>query len=192
MIIMITQVGLLRGLNVGGKNKVSMAELKQLYTELGYQQVNTIGNTGVVFFQSAKKVDDQLLAQQLTESLGLDIKLVTLTYQEIMSIKESLPTWWNVNKDWRHNVLFLLPNFKDENFLKMEAIVDPEIEQVKVVEGAIFWSSSFKERKDFYQSHYHKLLKKNAYTQVTIRNGNTLAKIFTKIDEIEKTRDISS
>lgn len=182
---MITQVGLLRGLNVGGKNKVSMADLKQLFTACDYQKVTTFGNTGVVFFQSDHVVDDSILSEYLTDKLGLEIKIVTLIYQEIMIIKENLPDWWNENKDWRHNILFLLADFKDDELLSMAEVVNPSIERVKAVQGAILWSSSFKERKDFNKSHYHKLLSKTAYTQVTVRNANTLNKIFFKMEELE-------
>ena len=43
---------LVRGINVGGKNKVVMAELRQELTELGLEKVETYINSGNIFFTS--------------------------------------------------------------------------------------------------------------------------------------------
>ncbi len=43
---------LVRGINVGGKNKVVMAELRQELTELGLGKVETYINSGNIFFTS--------------------------------------------------------------------------------------------------------------------------------------------
>ena len=43
---------LLRGINVGGKNKVSMNDLKMNIGELGYQNVVTYINSGNVIFDT--------------------------------------------------------------------------------------------------------------------------------------------
>ncbi len=44
---------LVRGINVGGKNKVVMAQLRQELMELGLEQVETYINSGNIFFESA-------------------------------------------------------------------------------------------------------------------------------------------
>jgi len=43
---------LVRGINVGGKNKVVMTELRQELTELGLEKVETYINSGNIFFTS--------------------------------------------------------------------------------------------------------------------------------------------
>lgn len=45
-------VALLRGINVGGHNKVKMAELKMLFEKLGFEQVKTYIQSGNVLFVS--------------------------------------------------------------------------------------------------------------------------------------------
>jgi len=45
---------LLRGINVSGKNKIAMAELKKGFTELGYLEVSTYLNSGNVLFQVSR------------------------------------------------------------------------------------------------------------------------------------------
>jgi uncharacterized protein (DUF1697 family) len=45
-------VALLRGINVGGNSKISMPELRQLFEELGYGNVNSYINSGNVAFDA--------------------------------------------------------------------------------------------------------------------------------------------
>ena len=45
---------LLRGINVGGKNKVSMSDLKVLLSELGFEDVDSYINSGNLFFSSGE------------------------------------------------------------------------------------------------------------------------------------------
>lgn len=49
------KVGFIRGINVGGKNIVSMKELKNNFDELKYDNIKTIGNTGVIIFGVSEK-----------------------------------------------------------------------------------------------------------------------------------------
>lgn len=50
---MMKYVALLRGINVGGKNKVPMAELKQVFAALNFQNISTYINSGNVIFDTA-------------------------------------------------------------------------------------------------------------------------------------------
>lgn len=47
-------IALLRGINISGKNKVPMAELKQGFEALGHTEVRTYLNSGNVIFQGKK------------------------------------------------------------------------------------------------------------------------------------------
>ncbi len=52
---------LLRGINVGGRNKIVMAELRQAVADLGYDKVETYINSGNLFFDSTKNRGTLLL-----------------------------------------------------------------------------------------------------------------------------------
>lgn len=50
-------VALLRGINISGKNKIPMVELKQCFERLDYTEVKTYLNSGnVIFFQVMKLI----------------------------------------------------------------------------------------------------------------------------------------
>ena len=66
-----TYIILLRGINVGGKNKVPMAELRKCLEELGYSNVSTYIASGNVFLQSDKGADavKEQIEEASTETL---------------------------------------------------------------------------------------------------------------------------
>lgn len=48
-------IALLRGINVGGKNKISMSDLKEGFENAGFRNTRTYINSGNVIFDSGKK-----------------------------------------------------------------------------------------------------------------------------------------
>ena len=48
---------LLRGINVGGKNKVVMSELKELLKSEGFSEVDSYINSGNLFFTSSESME---------------------------------------------------------------------------------------------------------------------------------------
>jgi len=59
---MTTYIALLRGINVSGHNKIKMAELKQLFTDLGFSDVTTYIQSGNVVFQSEQSTISKIEA----------------------------------------------------------------------------------------------------------------------------------
>ena len=53
-------IALLRGINVGGKNKVEMPRLKTLFESLGYTDVHTYINSGNIIFTANSDADSIL------------------------------------------------------------------------------------------------------------------------------------
>lgn len=85
---------LLRGINVGGKNKVSMNDLTASLEDLGYQNVVTYINSGNVIFDT----DDGLttIKDNIAIVLGhflFTIKHVVLTKDEYLDEVSGLPEW---------------------------------------------------------------------------------------------------
>ena len=73
-------VALIRGINVGGKNNVPMAQLKSCFEELGYENIQTYIASGNVIFESKKssaKLTDEI-QEALPKKFKLDSKLITI------------------------------------------------------------------------------------------------------------------
>ncbi|WP_228410532.1 DUF1697 domain-containing protein [Erysipelothrix piscisicarius] len=74
-----TYIALLRGINVGGKHKVPMADLKQIFESLGYTTVKTYINSGNVIFKSeneALRSMQEALEGTLKDFFHFEIPLV--------------------------------------------------------------------------------------------------------------------
>ena len=63
-----THIALLRGINVGGRNKLPMADLRDLLAEMGLNNVKTYIQSGNVVFQS-ERTDVAALAQEIGEAI---------------------------------------------------------------------------------------------------------------------------
>ena len=83
---MATHVALLRGLNLGGRNKVAMADLRAVVGELGHTDVSTYIQSGNVLFVAAPDADMRTMALAMTEAiaakLGVTAPVVVLSRDE--------------------------------------------------------------------------------------------------------------
>ncbi|SFE57482.1 Uncharacterized conserved protein, DUF1697 family [Paenibacillus catalpae] len=86
-------IALLRGINVGGKNKIKMADLREALTSIGLRDVQTYIQSGNILFKSEE--DEAALRsrieQQIETVFGLRIKVVMRTAEEMRAIAASCP-----------------------------------------------------------------------------------------------------
>ena len=66
-------VGLLRGINVGGKNKLPMGELRTLFESLGHSEVSTFIQSGNVIFTGNEPVTPKQLETAIASRFGFEI-----------------------------------------------------------------------------------------------------------------------
>jgi uncharacterized protein (DUF1697 family) len=89
-----TYLALLRGINVGGKNKVPMAELRTLFESLGHERVRTYVQSGNVVFESrstAPKSIAAALERAISETFGLGVSVVIRTRSELKRVAQKHP-----------------------------------------------------------------------------------------------------
>jgi uncharacterized protein (DUF1697 family) len=86
-----TYVGLLRGVNVGGKNKLAMADLRSLVESLGHTDVTTYIQSGNIVFTSAKAVAPPGLEEAIKAEFGLDVTVVLRTPAELAKVVKTNP-----------------------------------------------------------------------------------------------------
>jgi uncharacterized protein (DUF1697 family) len=84
-----THVALLRGINVGGRNRVSMADLRALVTSLAHTDVATYIQSGNVLFTSTQTNTSAIAAAlecAIAESLSVRPKVVVLSRDELSQV----------------------------------------------------------------------------------------------------------
>ena len=105
-------IAFLRGINVDGKNKLSMKELKQLMQRRGYKNVETYINSGNIIF-SSQNTDNELLKSNLEdlifEILNFSIIVMLMSAEEFIEAVRNAPDWWDADKDSKHNAIFVVP-----------------------------------------------------------------------------------
>ncbi|WP_243644300.1 DUF1697 domain-containing protein [Paenibacillus pinisoli] len=86
-------MALLRGINVGGKNKIKMAELRESLAAIGLQRVQTYIQSGNILFESAQEELPlrERIERQIEADFGLSIKVVMRTLDELRTIRRNLP-----------------------------------------------------------------------------------------------------
>jgi uncharacterized protein (DUF1697 family) len=85
---MTTYVALLRGINVGGNNKVPMADLRAMCLGLGYDNVETYIQSGNVVFDTAASEASAVAAMEagLLSTFGLKLSVVVRSAAELVEI----------------------------------------------------------------------------------------------------------
>jgi uncharacterized protein (DUF1697 family) len=91
---MASHVALLRGINVGGRNKVPMAELREVVTSLGHTEVTTYIQSGNVLFTTGERDIGKLasdLEAAITGTFGLKSSVVVLAREDLAGVLDRNP-----------------------------------------------------------------------------------------------------
>ena len=170
---------LLRGVNVGGKNKVVMSELKELLGREGFSEVDSYINSGNLFFASDESV--LKVEKVLEENYEFSIPFALLSKEDYLEEMAGLPEWWK-DEFARKDILFYSQGTNSDEVVEFAKNSELYNEKVYIGKNAVFWAKM--DEGEFLKTTYHKkLLKQPFYKTITIRNGKT----FDKIAEILQT-----
>lgn len=169
-------VALLRGINVGGKNMISMSALKESFEEMGFKDVTTYINSGNIIFR-AKDGDvrklEQKIERMLSQEYELERKVVVRDFDEIAKLIKSLPKSWK-DERWSYNVVFLRDSIDSKEILD-DVDAKDGIEKVVYRPGTLLWATKTSDAK---QSVWTRLPSKKVFQDMTVRNLNTTKKIY--------------
>ncbi len=176
-------IALLRGINVGGNNKVSMQELRKCFENAGFQNVITYINSGNAIFDSEENSIPKLIEQCediIEKQFGFPIRVAIIDVPTLRDALESAPVWWDIDPESRHNAIFVIPPATVDEIIVEVGAHKPEYELIHATNGVIFWSAPIK---TFSRTRWSKIVGKKAYQKVTIRNANTTKKLLELADK---------
>jgi uncharacterized protein (DUF1697 family) len=122
-------VVLLRGINLGSRNRVSMPQLRKVLTEAGFEDVRTYLQSGNVVLTS--KASPARVArtceQHIADAVGLDVDVVVRTRDELAKVVRRDPLGKVATDPKRYQVSFLSEKLDPAVVRKLrEAAVEPE------------------------------------------------------------------
>ena len=171
-------IALLRGINISGKNKIAMSELKEGFKELGFAEVATYLNSGNVMFSCEEEKDALAgkIAAMIQDRFGLAIPVYIILQEELKERLEHAPDWWGEDtKEIYDNLIFLMPPLSYDEFYEEMGSPKAEYEQVQDYKDVVFWSFS---RKDYQKTNWwSKTASLSVSDRITIRTANTVRKI---------------
>ena len=170
-------IALLRGVNVGGKRKIIMADLKSAFERRGFQNVVTYINSGNIIFDS--DMDETSLKAACERSIsidfGIDIPVFVISAEDLHKALTHAPAWWNNAPYTRHDAFFVIPPMTAADICAHVGEVKEEYERVDYYGKVIFWSAHMA---TFSRTRFSKISKDKAmYGAITVRNANTALKL---------------
>ena len=178
---------LIRGINVGGKNKVSMVELKKCLEELGFSNISTFIASGNVIVTSDKRADEvqAQIEKALPESFKLDsdlIKVLVLTRNQFQAIIDNKPTDFGEQPDKYHSDAIFLMGIDAAQALP---VFDPKegVDKVWLGNGVIYSQRLSALRT---KSRLSRIVGTAAYQSMTIRSWSTTTKLLEILKDAEK------
>jgi uncharacterized protein (DUF1697 family) len=172
-----TYVALLRGINVGGRNRILMADLAACFEDAGYDEVRTYIQSGNVVFRSDES-DRVLLRGSIERMLARAFDYAATVElrdaAELQAVVEEAPAGFGADKDTYHyDVLFLLSPLQPHEALAALTLRDG-VDAAWAGPGVVYVRrvKAFASR-----SGLSKIASHPFYQRLTIRNWNTTTRL---------------
>lgn len=168
---------LLRGINISGKNKILMSELKFELECMKYKDVITYINSGNIILDSNdnRYVVQDDISKMIKTKFKLDIPICVITYGELLDIFSNYPNWNIDGKKMYNNIIFTIPPTDINEVCDALGDPDKEIDFAKCYKNVIYWSydlSNYRKSKWWVRSASTSIRDK-----ITIRTVNTMKHI---------------
>jgi uncharacterized protein (DUF1697 family) len=168
-------LALLRGVNVGGKNLVKMADLRASFEEMGLAEVATYIQSGNVLFRAPRQKREELGARiesSLTRRFGVELKVVLVTAADLKAVIEGAPSGFG-GDDHLWDVIFLRKPLTVDKALSVIELRDG-VDRVWPGRGVLYFSRLAARASG---SRISRVVARPEYQNMTIRSWSTTQKL---------------
>lgn len=168
----------IRGINISGKNKIVMSELKKEFEKLGFTNVMTYLNSGNVVFSADFDFTADDIKKMISDNFSVFTEVYITDNEQIADILKNAPEWWGTNdKDIYDNLIFVIPPSAAEEIAEKIGEPTEKLEKISIYKNVIFWSF---DRKNYAKANWwKKTASAGIGEKLTIRTANTVRKIST-------------
>ncbi|MUP44672.1 DUF1697 domain-containing protein [Gramella sp. BOM4] len=169
------KIAILRGINVGGKRKLLMADLRSLCQDLGWKNVETYIQSGNVIFSSSEKNSrlEKDLEHAISEKFELDVPVIIRDAEEFRNLLERNPFYHKEAEISKLHLSFLKEVPSEENLRAIQQYnFEPDRFVVDQREVFIYCEGKYHQSK-----LSTNLFEKKLKTGVTTRNWKTVVKL---------------
>ena len=168
-------IALLRGINVGRAKRIAMAQLRDLFRDLGHENVRTVLNSGNVLFLCARPNTGKLalaIQSAIADTCGFSASVTVLTAATLAAIVRGNPLLRIVKDPSRHLIAFVAhPRALDPMRSMIEETWTPDALAVGA-EAAYLWCAA-----GVLDSKLSQAFARRAGETVTTRNWATVLKL---------------
>ena len=175
------QIVLLRGINLGARNRVAMPRLRELLAAEGFEEVRSYLQSGNVVLSSDRSPNDVARAVERTIAAGLelDIRVVVRTRNELAKIVRRNPLAEVAKDPKRYQVSFLAEKLGAEAVRELEALAVPPERFVAHGRELYAWHPAGVARSKLWA----RLASRDLGVVATTRNWTTVTKLLELADE---------
>jgi len=174
-------VALLRGINVGGNNKIRMTDLKTAVEGCGFTNVITYIQSGNVIFETEKE-NTTIITEQLEniffQRFNVHIRVVVRSKTQMKKTMDQIPKEWKTNNDLRCYIAYVKEPTLPED-LAREMKPKEGVDFMDIGPGVIYMSTKME---GVTTSGFTKLTGKKIYEDITMRNYNTSQNILSLME----------
>lgn len=168
----------IRGINVGGKNKMPMASLKACLEHLGFSRVSTYIASGNVILESDKRAGEirTRIEETLPERFKLDdelVRVLVLTLDQFQTVMANKPEGFGEQPEKYHSDVIFLMGIEAARVMPLFRPREG-VDKVWPGKGVIYSQRLSAQRT---KSRLKEIMAKPEYKFMTIRNWSTTTKL---------------
>lgn len=171
---MTTYIAFLKGINVGGHKKVSMADLHELLSSSGYENVQTYIQSGNVVLQASEKSllkIEEVIKKSIFKKFGFEVSVLVKTIQNLERIFDACPFSEEKKKA---SYFIMLHDTPESDLIKVASEKVYEGEEYAIIKNCIYFFCE----KGFGQAKFNtNFFERKLKTFATARNYNTMVKL---------------
>jgi uncharacterized protein (DUF1697 family) len=176
----VQNLALLRGINVGGKGLIKMADLRAAVEQMGFDDVATYIASGNVLFRASRQNREALaerIESELTRRFGMELRVVLLTEAQLKGVIEGAPRGFGAD-GYLCDVIFIR---KPLTAKRAFGLVDPRegVDEAWQGKGVLYFSRLAAKASN---SRLNRIASTPEYKNMTIRSWSTTQKLLALLD----------